>query len=214
MVTAVSDDLSHRQAVDRPDSHRGAARAARDARPRAWRRRLRRDDAAAVGADTIANLIEENPENRDVQITVGSKNFTEQLILGEIYAQALRRPDTTHGTEPMGDARYVRRAEPEVAEVAIAVVDHWHGHGVRTPLLHELGERAREEGIRHFQATCLADNAELIDLPHRLGTAREVHPEAGLVELTVGLPEKVLPASELQATLRPAASRKLEAVRR
>src|SRR5215207_517935 len=47
------------------------------------------DDEVAVGGDTIANLIGENPENRDVQITVGSKNFTEQLILGEIYAQAL-----------------------------------------------------------------------------------------------------------------------------
>src|SRR5215207_3394688 len=47
------------------------------------------DDEVAGGGDTIANLIGENPENRDVQITVGSKNFTEQLILGEIYAQAL-----------------------------------------------------------------------------------------------------------------------------
>ena len=41
------------------------------------------------GADTQANLIKENPANHDVRITVGSKNFTEQLILGEIYAQAL-----------------------------------------------------------------------------------------------------------------------------
>ena len=35
------------------------------------------------------NLIEENPENSGVRITVGSKNFTEQFILAEIYAQAL-----------------------------------------------------------------------------------------------------------------------------
>ena len=119
-----------------------------------------------------------------------------------------------HGTEPIGVARYVRLAEPEVAEVAIAVVDHWHGHGVGTLLLHELVERARGEGIRHFQATCLADNAEVIDLLHRLGTAREDHSEPGLVELTIDLPEKVLPAGELRAALRAAASRKLEAVRR
>jgi glycine betaine/choline ABC-type transport system substrate-binding protein len=39
--------------------------------------------------DTSANLIEENSDNNGVQITVGSKNFTEQYILGEIYAQAL-----------------------------------------------------------------------------------------------------------------------------
>jgi glycine betaine/choline ABC-type transport system substrate-binding protein len=37
-----------------------------------------------------ANRIERNPDNARVQITVGSKNFTEQYILGEIYAGALR----------------------------------------------------------------------------------------------------------------------------
>ena len=41
------------------------------------------------GGEARANLIEENAANNDVQITVGSKNFTEQFILGEIYAQAL-----------------------------------------------------------------------------------------------------------------------------
>jgi glycine betaine/choline ABC-type transport system substrate-binding protein len=40
------------------------------------------------GGDS-GNLIQSNPENADVEITVGSKNFTEQFILGEIYAQAL-----------------------------------------------------------------------------------------------------------------------------
>ena len=39
--------------------------------------------------DTRANLIKDNPKNHAVRITVGSKNFTEQFILGEIYAQAL-----------------------------------------------------------------------------------------------------------------------------
>jgi osmoprotectant transport system substrate-binding protein len=50
---------------------------------------------AACGDDdeTTSNggggLIESNPDNSGVQITVGSKNFTEQFILGEIYAQGL-----------------------------------------------------------------------------------------------------------------------------
>jgi glycine betaine/choline ABC-type transport system substrate-binding protein len=47
------------------------------------------DDDGGDGGDTSANLIEENPDNNGVQVTVGSKNFTEQFILGEIYAQAL-----------------------------------------------------------------------------------------------------------------------------
>jgi osmoprotectant transport system substrate-binding protein len=47
------------------------------------------DDDDDGGGETTAGLIEENPDNNGVQITVGSKNFTEQLVLGEIYAQGL-----------------------------------------------------------------------------------------------------------------------------
>jgi glycine betaine/choline ABC-type transport system substrate-binding protein len=35
-------------------------------------------------------LIERNPDNASRTLTIGSKNFTEEFILGEIYAQALK----------------------------------------------------------------------------------------------------------------------------
>ena len=41
------------------------------------------------GGEATATAIVENPDNDGVQLTIGSKNFTEQIILGEIYAQAL-----------------------------------------------------------------------------------------------------------------------------
>jgi osmoprotectant transport system substrate-binding protein len=44
---------------------------------------------AAGDGELEANLIRENPDNDGVEITVGSKNFTEQYVLGQIYAQAL-----------------------------------------------------------------------------------------------------------------------------
>ena len=47
------------------------------------------DEGDGGGSDTSANLIEENPDNNGVAITVGSKNFDEQFVLGEIYAQGL-----------------------------------------------------------------------------------------------------------------------------
>jgi glycine betaine/choline ABC-type transport system substrate-binding protein len=47
-------------------------------------------EADEGGSEIRANLIEENPDNTDIEITVGSKNFSEQYILGEIYANALR----------------------------------------------------------------------------------------------------------------------------
>ncbi|MEZ5154699.1 MAG: glycine betaine ABC transporter substrate-binding protein [Solirubrobacterales bacterium] len=51
------------------------------------------DDGTSTEADSSTasgdNLIQENPDNNGVKLTIGSKNFTEQFILGEIYAQAL-----------------------------------------------------------------------------------------------------------------------------
>jgi glycine betaine/choline ABC-type transport system substrate-binding protein len=50
------------------------------------------DDEGDSGEETTeasATAIEENPDNNGVSLTIGSKNFTEQIVLGEIYAQAL-----------------------------------------------------------------------------------------------------------------------------
>jgi osmoprotectant transport system substrate-binding protein len=41
------------------------------------------------GGEPAAGVIESNDANSGVSITVGSKNFTEQKVLGEIYAQGL-----------------------------------------------------------------------------------------------------------------------------
>jgi glycine betaine/choline ABC-type transport system substrate-binding protein len=43
----------------------------------------------ATTEETTSDVIEKNPDNASKTVTVGSKNFTEQFILGEIYAQAL-----------------------------------------------------------------------------------------------------------------------------
>jgi glycine betaine/choline ABC-type transport system substrate-binding protein len=42
------------------------------------------------GGATANEVIERDPANAGKRITIGSKNFTEQFILGEIYAQALQ----------------------------------------------------------------------------------------------------------------------------
>jgi glycine betaine/choline ABC-type transport system substrate-binding protein len=47
------------------------------------------NDTGTSGGNS-ANLIKSNPANNGVQLTVGSKNFTEALILGDIYAKALQ----------------------------------------------------------------------------------------------------------------------------
>jgi glycine betaine/choline ABC-type transport system substrate-binding protein len=48
------------------------------------------DKSSTDSGSNGAKVIERNPDNAGKQLTVGSKNFTEQFILGEIYAQALQ----------------------------------------------------------------------------------------------------------------------------
>jgi glycine betaine/choline ABC-type transport system substrate-binding protein len=54
------------------------------------------------GTDTSAssgNTIEKNPANEGKTVTIGSKNFTEEFILGQIYAQALKAAGFTVKTQ-------------------------------------------------------------------------------------------------------------------
>jgi glycine betaine/choline ABC-type transport system substrate-binding protein len=46
-------------------------------------------DDGGGGSDGGGQVIQANPENANTTLTIGSKNFTEQIVLGEIYAQAL-----------------------------------------------------------------------------------------------------------------------------
>jgi glycine betaine/choline ABC-type transport system substrate-binding protein len=48
------------------------------------------DNDTGTSGGNSANLIKSNPSNNGIQLTVGSKNFTEEYILGNIYAQALQ----------------------------------------------------------------------------------------------------------------------------
>jgi RimJ/RimL family protein N-acetyltransferase len=75
--------------------------------------------------------------------------------------------------EPVGVARYVRSAaDPEAAEFAITVVDDWQRRGVGTELVKRLSARARDEGVRRFTATLLAENHEMRGLLEKLGGFR------------------------------------------
>lgn len=84
----------------------------------------------------------------------------------------------------LGIARYIRDTEdPEVAEIAVAVVDDWQGRGLGTALLTRLMDRAREEGIRRFTALVAVDNEVMVNLLHDLGGELHATPNrAGAVE--------------------------------
>src|ERR1019366_6985494 len=91
--------------------------------------------------------------------------------------------------EGIGVARYVcDQDRPEVAEVAVTVIDDWQGRGLGTLLLEVISARAREEGITTFTALMLATNEEMMDLLKRLDPVRIVDRETGRVEIEAPIP--------------------------
>jgi GNAT superfamily N-acetyltransferase len=91
----------------------------------------------------------------------------------------------------VGVARYVRGAEPQLAEVSVVVGDPWQRRGVATALLERLVERAREAQITHFVALVLDENVEAIRLFEQRvpGHARPRRSASGHLELLIELPE-------------------------
>ena len=101
-------------------------------------------------------------------------------------------------------ARFVREKDPEVAEAAITVADDWHGRGLGTAMLHELAQRAREEGVKRFTAYVLARNDDMIDMLFRLGPAEVVDRQNGAVQIDAELPPAGV-SEQLRGLLRMAA---------
>jgi GNAT superfamily N-acetyltransferase len=90
--------------------------------------------------------------------------------------------------EGIAVARFIRSAtEPTAAEVAVAVLDTWHGRGVGTALLEALVARAREEGVERFTASVLAENSPLLDRLRELGNVTVVDQASGYVDLRAEL---------------------------
>jgi GNAT superfamily N-acetyltransferase len=135
-----------------------------------------------------------SPESRYRRFLAPMPELTEGMVryLTEIDHhdhEAMIALDEETG-EGVGVARYVcDQDRPEVAEVAVTVIDDWQGRGLGTLLLEVISARAREEGITTFTALMLATNEEMIDLLKRLDPVRIVDREAGRVEVEVPIPE-------------------------
>ena len=200
----------------------GEPAAAEDAlRPSRWPERVTLRDGSQVDirpvrptdkqllCDGFARL---SPESRYRRFLVPMPRLSARLLryLTEIDHhdhEALGALEAGSG-EPIGIARYVRSEHgSDSAEVAVAVVDDWHGRGVATALLVRLAERAREEGIVRFTATCQAGNAEALELVGDLGATSTPGSDPVLVETQVELPD--LGTRTLAELLRAAAGRRL-----
>lgn len=72
------------------------------------------------------------------------------------------------GEPGVGVARYIRSTDdPEVAEMAVTVVDAHQGRGIGTLLVYALAEVASLHGIRRFRGEVLTENAVMRGLLSR-----------------------------------------------
>jgi len=99
-------------------------------------------------------------------------------------------------------ARYIRIANPRVAEVAVAVADAWRGRGIAGMLLERLARRAQSAGIERFKALCLSTNHTIIRLLGRLGPTTIGPPVGGLVDVQIDLASRDIAQRPVENTPR------------
>src|SRR5271155_2178755 len=87
---------------------------------------------------------------------------------------------------PLAAPRYVRRADFDAAELAVAVTDEWQRRGVGCALVRELRERAMRAGVRRFTAVTLAGNPGAHALARRCGPVEVAAAHGGLLEPSIG----------------------------
>ncbi len=94
--------------------------------------------------------------------------FTEVDFLHHVALVA----ELQEGTQlrPVGVGRFVRKNDqPDHSEIALTVIDEMHGIGIGKVLLNRLIDCARELGVRHLDATVLAQNTRVSSMLRKTG---------------------------------------------
>lgn len=105
---------------------------------------------------------------------VNVNHSTEEAVVGY-------RPEVPDRLLCVG--RYMETGVAGEAEIAITVHDHYQGRGIGRFLLKLLIRRGRENGIRHFTASCLASNKPILKLFKSQVSLKDMRLEDGVYEL-------------------------------
>ena len=96
--------------------------------------------------------------------------------------------ETDSGLRPVGVGRLVRKSgRPDHSEIAITVVDAMQGKGIGKVMLDRLIDCARELGVRHVDASVLAENTRMLKLVARTGLKFESSLEEGIRTISFSL---------------------------
>jgi GNAT superfamily N-acetyltransferase len=89
---------------------------------------------------------------------------------------------------PVAVGRLVRiSGQPDHCEIAITVTDTMQGHGIGKIMLNHLIDCARQLGVRHMDASVMADNTRMMKLIRQLGLPLKSHLQDGIKTISVSL---------------------------
>jgi acetyltransferase len=94
----------------------------------------------------------------------------------------------------VAEARYVRDADGDAAELALAVADGWRRVGLGTFLARRLMRRARLAGVRQLFGDALPDNHESLGFLRSLGARTVAADSVETVRLSVDLWQHARPS--------------------
>lgn len=160
-------------------------------------RRVRPDDRELF----VAGFERMSGESRYRRFMSHKKRLSDQELdfftrLDHDLHEAIGAIDEATG-DGVGVARMHRRDDdPEVAEAAVTVVDDWQGRGLGGLLLDRLSARARELGVKRFEASLFTTNRAMLTLFQRVGCTHAHRESLDVttvdVELPVGDEDEVL----------------------
>jgi GNAT superfamily N-acetyltransferase len=146
-------------------------------------------DAAAV-REIFAGL---GPRSRELRFLAPKPRLTgadlRQLTAVDGHDHVALLAEETRSGRRVGVARFVRdKDDPQVADVAVAVVDDWQHRGVGTVLATALAERAHELGVRRITVAMSVENDAATRLLHRVeGEIERLERTQGVAEFAITL---------------------------
>jgi acetyltransferase len=147
-------------------------------------RPIRPDDKALLAAG-MEHLSEQSAYQRFLvpkrRLTAAELRYLTEVDFRDHVAFVAVRPEAPDVL--VGVGRWIRLADPEVAEVAFVVADDLQRRGLGTAIGEALADAARERGVRRFVATMLPHNLAAHELFARVAQEREVTTSGTLHEL-------------------------------
>jgi GNAT superfamily N-acetyltransferase len=134
--------------------------------------------------------------SRELRFLVPKARLTEldlrQLTAVDRHDHVAVLATSARDHQPVGIARFTRDLDdPASADLAVEVVDAWHGRGVATVLLRALAEHALEVGVRRFTALVSRDNVPVLNLLRKTPGVARTGAGLGSLEYAVTLSEVV-----------------------